>query len=86
MDIKEMISIMAFYKDGKNIQMRKFGSTDKWVNVHEPSWDWDGYEYRVFIQNIDVKYWEYLKDNCWTMLDRRYAQFEIEELASEVDW
>jgi hypothetical protein len=83
MDINIMMEVMNGFSNGKNIQMRKFNSTDEWKTVNEPSWDWDGYEYRVFIQNIEVRYWEYLTDNVWKMTDRRYANHEMKELAEE---
>lgn len=78
-----MMEVMDGYSKGKNIQMRKFNSDDVWENVNEPSWDWDGYEYRLFIQNIEVFYWEYLADNVWTMTERRYAEFEMIEISDE---
>lgn len=86
MNTEDMIEVMGAHQAGKNIQMRPVNTEDEWTGVHEPSWDWDGYEYRVFIQNIETRYWEFLKDNVWTITKRRYANFEIEEVSDQEEW
>lgn len=85
MNTTEMIEIMKANDNGKNIQMRAFDSKDSndWKLVHTPSWDWENYQYRVFIKNIEASYFEYLLDNVWKITDQRFADYQMDEIASE---
>ena len=43
-----MIEVMQAYVDGKEIEVSYMGDeTHKWKSIPVPSWDWQGYEYRV---------------------------------------
>lgn len=86
MNTAEMIEVMKAKENGKNIQMRPLKSKDSndWELIHSPSWDWENFQYRVFIENIDTSYFEYLKDNTWKMTDRRYADYQIQEFVEEL--
>lgn len=44
--IDEMIAVMQAFKDGKNIQSRA-RPDGTWLICREPSWGWNGYDYRV---------------------------------------
>lgn len=46
--IKEMISIMQAYADGKKIEFRdNNGEHKSWENTYTPCWDWFGCDYRI---------------------------------------
>ena len=85
MDTKEKIEIMSKFSSGKRIQMRKSGETDihSWTTIHDPSWDWENYEYRVFIELAEAYFYEYLSDNIWKMTSERYVPVEFEKMAEE---
>jgi len=85
MNTAEMIAIMASFEDNKNIQMRNVGSDNKndWEVVMTPSWDWDKYEYRVFIELLDSFFFEFYQDNIWTLTTRRYTKEEFDAVAEE---
>lgn len=79
MNTKEMIDVMEAFENKKNIQKRPVESTNKddWEVEMSPSWDWDKYEYRVLIKLIDAFYYEFYKDNVWTVSARRFTEEEV---------
>jgi hypothetical protein len=46
MTLDEQIAVMQAFRDGAEIEMRKFGNT-KWVSAGDPNWDWANWNYRV---------------------------------------
>lgn len=85
MNTSDMVSVMLAKENGKNIQMRSFDSNNvnDWKLEHSPSWDWENFQYRVFINNIDSSYYEYRKDNTWVMTTQRYPDYLMAELADK---
>lgn len=46
MTTQEKIEVMKAYEDGKTIQSYDI-EQDKWVNCHNPTWNWLGFDYRI---------------------------------------
>lgn len=46
MTTQEKIEVMQAYEDGKTIQSYDL-EQDKWVNCHNPTWNWDTLDYRI---------------------------------------
>lgn len=50
-NIDEMIKILTAYKEGKTIEHRfinrKIGDSCSWINMQNPIWNWDIFEYRI---------------------------------------
>lgn len=46
MTTKEKIEVMKAYEDGKTIQAYDL-EQNKWVNCHNPTWNWDTLDYRI---------------------------------------
>lgn len=45
MDVTGMINVMQAYVDGKEIEYLKLDGD--WEVIENPSWGWDGFEYRI---------------------------------------
>jgi asparagine synthetase A len=88
MNTTEMVETMMAKEDGKNIQMRAIESDEisDWELVYSPSWDWENFQYRVLINNIEAYFFEYLKDNIWTLTKQRYADYQMSDLAKELEY
>ena len=88
MTINEMTGVMLAKESGKNIQIRNFGSNkiSDWELVIDPSWDWEQFEYRIFIESVEASYYEYFIDNVWEMTTRRYATYEFEQIANDNEY
>lgn len=43
----------------KNIQQRfRYGKSEAdWLDVNEPEWDWDSYDYRIAPEPVEVEVW-----------------------------
>lgn len=61
---EEMISVMQSYAEGKKIELRyNRWNGEKWVDVCNPSWAWNEYDYRV---KPEPKYRPYANaDECF---------------------
>ena len=41
------LEVMQAFLDGQPIQCRRYGETRYWDTAENPTWNWDGFEYRV---------------------------------------
>lgn len=86
MNTQEMITIMMAHDNGKNIQMRASGSeSGDWEPVHSPSWDWEKFDYRVHINNVKARFYEYRIDNEWKFCDVRMTSYEADDFLVEIE-
>lgn len=44
---KTIIEVLNAYLEGKQIQYRHADGRSGWLNVYDPSWNWDMFNYRV---------------------------------------
>lgn len=47
MSIDDMINVFRAAKDGKQIQVRRAGSQDRWINISDPVWNFEFMDYRA---------------------------------------
>ena len=56
MDIKDKISVMKAFDEGKTIEVRG-ASILTWMKSSDPCWDWRCYEYRVKPDEVQGTKW-----------------------------
>ena len=59
MDTKKAVEVMQAYLEGKVIEGRRNGSTNGWIRLRSPEWNWSETEYRVKPEPKEIYVIEY---------------------------